>query len=301
MNIDTIAKNYLLSTAPEERNNWFALAKSTFQGADFSALSPRQILKWLGVSYLGAVNSSQKMEKGKKENFDSFVLYLAPSHASGINVCRHASAGCIAACLNLSGHALLALRGKGKANPIAVSRLKKTWLVAFARETAERVLSWEITRAKTKSEKAGHRFCVRLNGTSDVFWGSMFKKFPGVQFYDYTKNPLFLKLAPSFPNWHVTFSYSGENTPDVLAALQSGVNVAVPVVGKDTVARLIAEGRGFSMDKTDLRFLDEERGGFGLLTVKETPGTSEGIARGFLLDEKGFLALRAMAGKGGAA
>ena len=67
-----------------------------------------------------------------------------------------------------------------------------------------------------------------------------------------------------------------------------------PVVGKKDVQSLISSGIGFSMDETDLRFLDVSKGGFGILTVKETPGTIAGIAAGFLLSKNYFLSFIAM-------
>lgn len=289
MNINSIASNFILSQTAEEKQAYLAMAKAFFSRENLEGKSPSQILDYIGVSYMGAINSSQKMEKGKTENYDSYVIYLSPAQLSGVNLCRFASDGCIAACLNTSGHALIAERAKGKANPIAISRIKKTWLVVFAREFAERVIESEIERNREKSEGKGHKFCARLNGTADNYWGSIIKKFPNVQFYDYTKNPAFLSLSENFSNWHLTFSFSGKNDKSVIDAMERGFNVAFPVVGKKDVKSLIDAGIGFSMDVTDLRFLDKAKGGFGLLTVKETPGTVAGIEAGFLLSKDAFL------------
>ena len=293
-NIDTLATSFLLSSSPIEKGSILNLVKTILSSKELQEKSPAQILKEIGVSYFGAVNSSQKMEKGKKENYDSYVIYLSPSDLSGVNMCRFASAGCIAACLNGSGHALIAERAKGKANPIAISRLKKTWLVSFNRVAAEKVICHEIEREGKRSHSNGHKFCARLNGTSDIFYGSIIKKFPTVQFYDYTKNDLFLKLSKNFPNWHLTFSFSGNNHDAVIDAMKNGFNVAFPIVGKKEVKELIASGIGFSMDETDLRFLDPGKGNFGLLTVKETSGTLQGIEKGFLLSKNSFLSFVAM-------
>ena len=294
MNINSIASNFILAKTAQEKANHLALARLFYAKENLEGKTPAQILSHVGVSYMGAVNSSQKMEKGKKENYDSYVLYLSPASLSGVNVCRYASEGCKAACLNISGHALIASRAKGAANPIAISRLKKTWLVVFAREFAEKVIESEIEREAKKSKAKGHKFCARLNGTSDIFWGKTIRKFPEIQFYDYTKNASFLKLSESFPNWHLTFSFSGKNNESVIDAMKGGFNVAFPVVGKKDVQSLISSGIGFSMDETDLRFLDVSKGGFGILTVKETPGTIAGIAAGFLLSKNDFLSFIAM-------
>jgi len=251
-------------------------------------------LDTIGVKYFGAVNSSQKTEKGEALGYDTYILYLSPSNLSGIQFCKFASDGCRAACLNLSGRALMAERSKGKVNDISLSRLVKSWLVAFNRELAEKVICFEIGRESRKAEEKGNLFSARLNGTSDIFWGRVIRSFPDIQFYDYTKNPAFLKLSESFPSWHITFSFSGRNLEACRKAVGMGINIAFPVVGKKDVAKLIAQGKGFDMDKTDLRFLDTEKGGAGILTVKETPGTAEGIEKGFLLSPSRFLEIREM-------
>lgn len=287
----SLASQFILSTDEKEKSEILSLVKGYLSSICLSGKSPAQIKKHIGVSYFGAVNSSQKTEKGKSLNYDTYIIYLSPSNLSGIQMCKHASDGCRLACLNGSGHALLRERAEGKANTIAISRLVKTWLVSFAREYAEKVICHEIELGRKKAKKSGHNFAIRLNGTSDLYWGNVIKRFPEERFYDYTKNPVFLSLSEKFENWHVTFSFSGQNDQHVKTALDSGFNVAFPVVGKKEVEKLIESGKGYSMDKTDLRFLDSPGNRFGLLSVKETSGTQGGIDAGFLLDSDAFISL----------
>ncbi len=84
-----------------------------------------------------------------------------------------------------------------------------------------------------------HELVIRLNGTSDLNWigqevGSfenIFKMFPDVIFYDYTKNkPTADKfIKGELPdNYHVTYSYGGrENKEKTLEVLNRGGNIAV--------------------------------------------------------------------------
>lgn len=293
--LTSLSKLFILSRDENEKNSLLKEAKFFMENLD-SKKSPAQILKSIGVSYFGAVNSSQKMEKGKSENYDSYVIYLSPAKSSGVNVCRMASAGCISACLSQSGHAGIAERSFGPANAIAISRLKKTWLAVFNRKITEKIIGHELIRHSQKAKKKGNRFAARLNGTSDIFFGRVFKKFPEIQFYDYTKNVSFLKLSKGFKNWHVTFSFSGENDESVFNAIKEGFNVAFPVVGsKMEISDLISIGAGYSMDTTDLRFLDSNLNNFGILSVKKTKGTKDGIKKGFLLSIDRFKKIRKIA------
>ena len=261
-------------------------------------LSPGQVKAAIRVTYLAGVDSSSKIIKGREQGFASMVLYLSPASSSGVNVCSEASAGCIAACLNVSGRNLME-RNAGRSH-IATSRLKKTWLVVFRRDLANIALKSEIAKNRAKATRAGLKFAVRLNGTSDLDFTDIFAAYPEVQFYDYTKHLSHVKKSVRVSNWHVTYSYSGTNLVDCMEAASLGANLAIPIAHSSArkgklsgiVKELVSEGLGYSQDDTDLRFLDSCANPFGLLAVKQTPGTAEGIRQGFLLDRDGFLALR---------
>ncbi len=44
--------------------------------------------------------ANAKIRKGEKIGFKTFGIHLAPASLSGFNVCKDASAGCAASCLN---------------------------------------------------------------------------------------------------------------------------------------------------------------------------------------------------------
>ncbi len=116
--------------------------------------------------------------------------------------------------------------------------IKKTKLFFEQREFLVRWIIDEIKTAKDIAEKTGFRFSVRLNNTSDLSPESFYindngtKKnlleiFPDVQFYDYTKIPNRIKLVEKYPNYDLTFSYSGSNMKDCEEMLKNGYRVAM--------------------------------------------------------------------------
>jgi len=54
---------------------------------------------------------------------------------------------------------------------------------------------------------------------------NIFDIFPNIQFYDYTKNINKFLKAPT--NYHLTYSYTGENWSNCLSLLEKKYNVAV--------------------------------------------------------------------------
>jgi hypothetical protein len=165
------------------------------------------------LSYLGGINTSSKILKGEKYNTMTYILYLAPHKSSGYNVCAGATAECINACLNESGHNKIDSRGI-----INNARLKKTTLFFEDRNFFCGWLFAEITTAQKKAAKLGYDFSVRINGTSDInlklfnFDGiNILDKFNDVQFYDYTKIANRFEQFKDVANYDLTYSFSGHN------------------------------------------------------------------------------------------
>jgi len=191
-----------------------------------------QAKKDIGVSYLGGCGTSSKIKKNFKVlNIDTYILYLAPHKASGYNVCPMATKDCIAGCLNTSGRAGMEIKSNNN-NNIMNARIAKTKLFFEDKEYFMRWLIAEIKTNKAKSERKGHEFAVRLNGTSDINWiaykidgKTIFEHFPSVQFYDYTKVAKKFNNMPK--NYHLTFSYTGYNWDDCERILNNGGNIAV--------------------------------------------------------------------------
>lgn len=211
-----------------------------------------------------------KTAKGEKHGYLTAILHLAPHKLSGRNVCSHASAGCIAACLNTSGRGGIGLDADGL-NVIQVARIRRTRYFTRDRQAFMLDLACEVADHERTALARGLKPCVRLNGTSDLPWenialgkhANIMAMFPGVQFYDYTKVPVRLRRrAASVPNYHLTFSLSESNDSNATEALANGMSVAVamnvrkgqplPACFKLNMHTVhVVDG-----DLTDLRFLD---------------------------------------------
>lgn len=214
-----------------------------------------------GLSYLGSVASSSKIAKGLKFNERTYILYLAPASVSGYNTCPMSTNECREACLAESGHNRIDV----KENRINKSRIKKTKLFFEERNFFMAWLVAEITKAYTEAIKDGYRFSVRLNGTSDIdpttfkYNGkNILEIFPNVSFYDYTKVSKRFRLLEKYPNYDLTYSFSGYNLTECIELLETKRGrVAMVFEGK----RLPIEWGGFKVidgDEYDMRYIDDE-------------------------------------------
>ena len=200
------------------------------------------------------------MEKGVAYGWRTAILHQAPYKLSSRNVCPSASPECIAACLNTAG--------RGQQNNVQQARIRKTEFFHKNRSGFIWQLANEIEMLKKRSKKAGYKFAVRLNGTSDLSWErfrlldgqSLMDAHPDVQFYDYTK--VYNRLQDEVANYYLLFSYSGNNKAQCLAALKRGYNVAV--VFKDQLPARFWHRRVFDGDQHDLRFTDPDTRIIGL-------------------------------------
>lgn len=187
--------------------------------------------------------------------YENYIMYLAPYNISGVNVCPNASPGCAAACLNLSG--------RGIFNNVQAGRLARTKHYLQDRISFLAELSSEIDKLAKK-----HKFlAIRLNGTSDLNFNPFIRKmsilYPGIIFYDYTKNINQALNSVNMDNYHVTFSRSENNWEQCIQALNAGINVSVVFKNK-----LPETFEGFPVvdgDITDARFLDKKGLIIGLL------------------------------------
>lgn len=219
-------------------------------------ISKAQAKRETGLSYLGGVATSSKIKKGLKYDEMTYIIYLAPAKMSGYEVCPMRSAECTAACLNESGHNKIDIHE----NKINKSRITKTKLFFEHREFFMYWLVDEIKAAHLKAQREGMTFSVRLNGTSDLSpeifklnGKNILEIFPSVQFYDYTKVFNRIRLTSKYPNYDLTFSYSGENMAETIAALDSGVRAAIVFeeVPESYLGRTVIDG-----DEYDMRYVD---------------------------------------------
>jgi hypothetical protein len=218
----------------------------------------KNAVKQSGVSYIGSVSSSAKIIKNEKFNELTYIIYLAPSDLSGYNVCPMASKECRNACLHESGHNKI-----DKSNRINKARIKKTELFFQQREFFMDWVYAEIKRYKKQAEKRGMKFSIRLNGTSDieptlfkVKGKTLFELLPNVQFYDYTKVPKRMALMLEYPNYDVTFSYSGHNWQMTKDLLENGLG-RVSMVFDKNIPETYEGYKVIDGDTSDLRHYDE--------------------------------------------
>ena len=221
-------------------------------------ITKAQAKRSTGIAYLGSVNMTHKHQKAYDYNELVYGLYLAPANLSGYEVCPMRSQECTDLCLNGSGMAVL------YENMVVQGRIKRTKLFFEYRTFFMEWMIDEINAAKRKADKLGYRFSVRLNNTSDISPESFYifkdgrnmnilELFPDVQFYDYTKVPKRVELMKKYPNYDVTFSYSGFNMGVCEEMLKNNVRVAMVFknVPDTFMGYKVIDG-----DAYDMRYLD---------------------------------------------
>lgn len=217
--------------------------------------------KQTGLSYLGSIASSSKIAKGLKYNEMTYILYLAPASQSGYNVCPMSTEECRTACLTESGHNRIDV----KKNAINKARIAKTKLFFEDREFFMGWLVTEIEKAKYQAESKGYTFSVRINGTSDIDLTTfklngknILQLFNDVQFYDYTKVAKRFRMLEKYPNYDLTYSFSGHNMFQCLDLLNKG-NGRVAMVFEGKVLPVSFMGyKVIDGDAYDMRYLDEQ-------------------------------------------
>ncbi len=218
--------------------------------------------------------ANPKIQKGTKLGYLSFILHLAPATLSGRETCPKRTAGCTAACLNTAGRGGMFRKGE-TTNMIQKARIRKTQLFFSDRDTFMEQLEQDIKLGIKQAAKLGLTPVFRLNGTSDLSWEKygIIEKFPGVQFYDYTK-VLGRKVA-HLPNYHLTFSAADGNDADVARAVAQGLNVAAVF---DSLPSEYMGREVINADETDLRFLDPK----GVIAGLKAKGRAKKDTSGFV-------------------
>ena len=223
-------------------------------------------------------NGDAKTIKGLKKGWITYIMYMSPykANSQGINICPHASAGCIAACLVGAG--------RGRFSNVERARRNKTeYFLADRTKFMEQIYK-ELTLIEKRHKK--DNVAISLNGTSDVRWEkfkikdnkNIFELFPNVQFYDYTKNHLrFEQAMPK--NYSLLFSRSEDNHEKSIELLKRGVKVAVVF---DTPPKKFEGFKVIDGDETDLRFLDKAGVVVGL-KFKNTKGKKQAFDTGFAI------------------
>lgn len=149
-------------------------------------------------------------------------LAIAPADVGGREVCQWRSAGCTAACNGLfSG-------GNNMPNTRRAMIERKMMFFERRPQFKEQLLS-EIASLQARADREGLRVAVRLNVSSDIVWErvfpELFREFPRVSFYDYTKAAL--RHRPELPeNYSLSHSVSERSKyADIVAAIAAGRNI----------------------------------------------------------------------------
>lgn len=205
--------------------------------------------------------SNYKTAKQAEElGIHNVILHLAPAMNSGYEMCPFRSPNCTAACLYTAG--------RGNMDSTKQARIRKTRWFKEDREAFMTQIVREITTLRRSAQSRGMVAAVRLNGTSDVDWArvyhtdeqglsnNLFRMFPDVQFYDYTKSIVMIRneARNKTPNYHLTFSLSEINDVHAKEALDLGFNVAA-------VLR-VAKGEAFPATWSDYPVIDGDEHDF---------------------------------------
>jgi hypothetical protein len=123
----------------------------------------------------------------------------------------------------------------------------------------------EIEKAKYKADQLGYRFSVRLNGTSDIEptlfqYNSrvIFELFDDVKFYDYTKVVKRFGLLQFYPNYDLTYSFSGYNMLQSLKLLSENKGRVAMVFEGKQLPKSFMGYKVIDGDEYDMRYLDEQ-------------------------------------------
>lgn len=165
--------------------------------------------------------------KTAKNSLETYILYLAPytQNSKGINLCPKAGA-CAAACLFTAG--------RGKFSNVQNARINKSNYFVEDKERFILQLAGELIKINNKAEKAGKEVAIRLNGTSDLDFIYLLKKYAQLNpfslksliYYDYTKIAGKVKKYIKEPRYVLTFSRDERNAEHIPELLKLGANVS---------------------------------------------------------------------------
>lgn len=165
------------------------------------------------------------------------------------------------------------------------ARIRRTNFFFQSREEFKSQLVNELKLFVKRCWKFGQNPAVRLNGTSDLQWEvlfpELFRKFPHVQFYDYTKIVKRMErfLTGKLPrNYYLTFSRSELNDDAAKHILSLRGNVAVVFKTKNFPVAWNGVPC-YNADETDLRFLDPP----GMVGALYAKGRAKHDKTGFVL------------------
>ena len=203
---------------------------------------------------------SPKAIKADKFGYLNGINYMAQDDTAStaekyFTLCPHSTAGCRALCLGkYSGQAAMVTDLEHGTNAVRESRVRKARYFMNERKAFMAEMTWHIQNLAKQAKRKGKTLAIRPNGSTDINFAGVARRFPETQFIDYTKSlqRVLDKKRPA--NYHLTFSLSETNKAEALRALKAGFNVAV-VFGHGQPKRYLGHD---VIDGTlhDLRHLD---------------------------------------------
>jgi hypothetical protein len=121
-----------------------------------------------------SIESDPKTSLGSLEGILTGIEYMAPNTVSGWNVCKDATPGCIASCLNTAG--------MGQFDSTQNARINRTTFFFMDRAGYFAQLIKEITALVAKAKRRNMLPAVRLNGTSDLPYERISFTYQGVRY-----------------------------------------------------------------------------------------------------------------------
>lgn len=201
-----------------------------------------------------------------KNNLKTYILYLSPynQNSKNHNLCPMASNGCAAACLFTAGRGLM--------KPVLEGRIKKTEYFLRDKKSFIQQLSKEIESKILSAYKKNEKIAFRLNGTTDIDFIYLLKKYANFNisdykenavFYDYTKLISKVKRYKDHDNYFLTFSRSENNNSVAQSVLSFGGNVAI--VFRDNLPKYWNGYKVINGDESDLLMIYNKNVVLGLL------------------------------------
>jgi len=224
-------------------------------------------------------NTNSKTAKNEQ---DTYILYLAPynQNSKKINICPKASDGCAAACLFTAG--------RGAFSNVIKARQNKTEYYLHDKKAFIKQLASELIKIDKKASKNKNQTLIRLNGTSDLDFIFLLKKYANfdisnynnLHFYDYTKILGKVKKYSKNKNYTLTFSRAEDNEQDIFKAVQYGANVSavfkgalpqtykgIPVIDGDKTDNEMLKYKGFILGLKAKGKARTDKSGFVINTI----------------------------------
>ena len=253
-----------------ERINRLKILPTGDKQSELLRRSPEEILAIHGPPRT-LLSGSAKAQKSLGVGVLNKVMFLT----SGV-FCPRATPGCLKSCL---GHS----SGRMSMAQSTLARDKRSALYLTNSSAFVEKLIGELSGVLLEAKFKGLTPAVRLNGTSDIPWEQfhpeIFKEFPSIRFFDYTKIPSRMRRFLDSVNWpknyHLTFSMGESNELEAKEILELGGNVATvfwPQLPATWNSHSVLDG-----DKHDARFLGPAPVVVGLLAKGKAQNDTSGF------------------------